>query len=61
EQLCAFCYCGGRSLLGQGDLKPFRVTPGYDPPLPQSSAEESHDRDDKSGAASQSGRHRGPE
>ncbi|XP_016139199.1 histone-lysine N-methyltransferase 2C [Sinocyclocheilus grahami] len=61
EQLCAFCYCAGRSLLGQGDLKPFRVTPGYDPPLPQSSAEEGHDRDDKSGAASQSGRHRGPE
>ncbi|RXN27847.1 histone-lysine N-methyltransferase 2C-like protein [Labeo rohita] len=61
EQLCAFCYCGGRSLLGQGDLKPFRGTPGYDPPLPQSSAEDGHDRDDKSGAASQSGRHRGPE
>uniref|UniRef100_A0A671RS73 [histone H3]-lysine(4) N-methyltransferase n=1 Tax=Sinocyclocheilus anshuiensis TaxID=1608454 RepID=A0A671RS73_9TELE len=59
EQLCAFCYCAGRSLLGQGDLKPFRVTPGYNPPLPQSSAEEGHDRDDKSGAASQSGRHRG--
>uniref|UniRef100_A0A8C2KEM0 [histone H3]-lysine(4) N-methyltransferase n=1 Tax=Cyprinus carpio TaxID=7962 RepID=A0A8C2KEM0_CYPCA len=59
EQLCAFCYCAGRSLLGQGDLKPFRVTPGYDPPLPQSSAEEGHDRDDKSGAASKSGRHRG--
>uniref|UniRef100_A0A9J8DKI8 [histone H3]-lysine(4) N-methyltransferase n=1 Tax=Cyprinus carpio carpio TaxID=630221 RepID=A0A9J8DKI8_CYPCA len=61
EQLCAFCYCAGRSLLGQGDLKPFRVTPGYDPPLPQSSTEEGHDRDDKSGAASQSGRQRGPE
>ncbi|XP_059358418.1 histone-lysine N-methyltransferase 2C-like isoform X3 [Carassius carassius] len=61
EQLCAFCYCAGRSLLGQGDLKPFRVTPGYDPTLPQSSAEEGHDRDDKSGAASQSGRTRGPE
>ncbi|XP_077069572.1 histone-lysine N-methyltransferase 2C isoform X1 [Siphateles boraxobius] len=61
EQICAFCYCGGRSLLGQGDLKPFRVTPGYDPPLRQSSTEEGHDHDDKSGAASQSGRHRGPE
>ncbi|XP_016320042.1 histone-lysine N-methyltransferase 2C [Sinocyclocheilus anshuiensis] len=61
EQLCAFCYCAGRSLLDQGDLKPFRVTPGYDPPLPQSSTEEGHDRDDKTGAASQSGRHRGPE
>uniref|UniRef100_A0A673LKA7 Uncharacterized protein n=1 Tax=Sinocyclocheilus rhinocerous TaxID=307959 RepID=A0A673LKA7_9TELE len=61
EQLCAFCYCAGRSLLGQGDLKPFRVTPGYGPPLPQSSTEEGHDRDNKTGAASQSGRHRGPE
>ncbi|XP_052467050.1 histone-lysine N-methyltransferase 2C isoform X1 [Carassius gibelio] len=61
EQLCAFCYCAGRSLLGQGDLKPFRVTPGYDPALPQSSTEEGHDCDDKSGAASQSGRQRGPE
>ncbi|XP_065124300.1 histone-lysine N-methyltransferase 2C isoform X10 [Paramisgurnus dabryanus] len=62
EQLCAFCYCGGRSLLGQGDLKPFRVTPECDPPLHrQSSPEEGHDHDEKSGAASQSGRRRGPE
>ncbi|XP_075811528.1 histone-lysine N-methyltransferase 2C isoform X4 [Microtus pennsylvanicus] len=28
EQLCAFCYCGEKSSLGQGDLKQFRVTPG---------------------------------
>lgn len=61
EQLCAFCYCGGRSLLGQGDLKPFRVTPGYDPPPRQSSTEEVHDHSDKTGAASQSGRQRGLE
>ncbi|XP_032387901.1 histone-lysine N-methyltransferase 2C isoform X4 [Etheostoma spectabile] len=27
ERLCAFCYCGGRSLLGQGDLQVFRTTP----------------------------------
>lgn len=27
EQLCAFCYCGGRSLLGQGDLRTFEATP----------------------------------
>ncbi|XP_063075726.1 histone-lysine N-methyltransferase 2C isoform X2 [Engraulis encrasicolus] len=26
EQLCAFCYCGGRSLLGQGDLRTFEAT-----------------------------------
>ncbi|XP_056329618.1 histone-lysine N-methyltransferase 2C isoform X7 [Danio aesculapii] len=61
EQLCAFCYCGGRSLLGQGDLKPFRVTPGYDPPPRQSSTEEVHDHSDKTEAASQSGKQRGLE
>ncbi|XP_048118756.1 histone-lysine N-methyltransferase 2C isoform X1 [Alosa alosa] len=27
EQLCAFCYCGGRSLLGQGDLRRFEASP----------------------------------
>ncbi|XP_061588310.1 histone-lysine N-methyltransferase 2C isoform X1 [Cololabis saira] len=26
ECLCAFCYCGGRSLLGQGDLQVFSTT-----------------------------------
>uniref|UniRef100_A0A3Q1I1H7 Lysine (K)-specific methyltransferase 2Cb n=1 Tax=Acanthochromis polyacanthus TaxID=80966 RepID=A0A3Q1I1H7_9TELE len=26
EHLCAFCYCGGRSLLGQGDLQVFSIT-----------------------------------
>ncbi|XP_036376198.1 histone-lysine N-methyltransferase 2C [Megalops cyprinoides] len=31
EQLCAFCYCGERSLLGQGELKLFGPTPGYVP------------------------------
>ncbi|XP_061094920.1 histone-lysine N-methyltransferase 2C-like [Conger conger] len=31
EQLCAFCYCGERSLLGQGELKMFGPTPGYVP------------------------------
>uniref|UniRef100_A0A8C6ZD04 KMT2D methyltransferase n=1 Tax=Nothoprocta perdicaria TaxID=30464 RepID=A0A8C6ZD04_NOTPE len=29
EQLCAFCYCGDRSSLGQGELKQFSPTPGY--------------------------------
>lgn len=27
ERLCAFCYCGGRSLLGQGELHVFSTTP----------------------------------
>lgn len=27
ERLCAFCYCGDRSLLGQGDLQVFTFTP----------------------------------
>ncbi|XP_074545267.1 histone-lysine N-methyltransferase 2C isoform X4 [Halichoeres trimaculatus] len=26
ERLCAFCYCGGRSLLGQGELRVFSTT-----------------------------------
>ncbi|XP_066441659.1 histone-lysine N-methyltransferase 2C isoform X2 [Eleutherodactylus coqui] len=29
EQLCAFCYCGERSLLGQGELKQFSPTPDH--------------------------------
>ncbi|KAM4704791.1 histone-lysine N-methyltransferase 2C [Rhinophrynus dorsalis] len=29
EQLCAFCYCGERSLLGQGELRQFNPTPGF--------------------------------
>ncbi|KAI5103767.1 histone-lysine N-methyltransferase 2C isoform X5, partial [Silurus meridionalis] len=33
ERLCAFCYCGERSLLGQGELKLFKATLGCDPPL----------------------------
>ncbi|CDQ59356.1 unnamed protein product [Oncorhynchus mykiss] len=31
EKLCAFCYCGERSFLGQGDLMVFGPTPGYVP------------------------------
>ncbi|MBN3308112.1 KMT2C methyltransferase, partial [Amia calva] len=30
-QPCAFCNCGDRSLLGQGELKLFTPTPGYSP------------------------------
>uniref|UniRef100_A0A3B4TY91 Uncharacterized protein n=1 Tax=Seriola dumerili TaxID=41447 RepID=A0A3B4TY91_SERDU len=29
-RLCAFCYCGGRSLLGQGDLQVFCTTPQFE-------------------------------
>ncbi|XP_048376953.2 histone-lysine N-methyltransferase 2C isoform X13 [Stegostoma tigrinum] len=29
EQLCALCYCGERSSLGQGDLKRFNPTPDF--------------------------------
>ncbi|KAF4087760.1 hypothetical protein AMELA_G00074310 [Ameiurus melas] len=31
KKLCAFCYCGERSVLGQGELKLFGPTPGYVP------------------------------
>ncbi|XP_077954733.1 histone-lysine N-methyltransferase 2C isoform X12 [Gasterosteus aculeatus] len=30
ERLCAFCYCGGRSLLGQGELQVFSTTPQFE-------------------------------
>ncbi|XP_073347708.1 histone-lysine N-methyltransferase 2C isoform X3 [Pagrus major] len=30
EHLCAFCYCGGRSLLGQGELRVFSTTPQFE-------------------------------
>ncbi|XP_049337977.1 histone-lysine N-methyltransferase 2C isoform X4 [Astyanax mexicanus] len=55
EQLCALCYCGARSLLGQGELKLFKATPGFQ------ARTEGHDHDDKSAAASQSGRSKGLE
>ncbi|KAJ8012094.1 hypothetical protein DPEC_G00065110 [Dallia pectoralis] len=29
EQLCAFCYCGDHSLLGQGDLRVFHFSQGH--------------------------------
>ncbi|KAI4898222.1 hypothetical protein NFI96_005840, partial [Prochilodus magdalenae] len=55
EHLCGFCYCGTRSLLGQGELKLFKATPGFE------AKTEGHDHDDKSAADSQSGKSRGPE
>ncbi|XP_055007326.1 histone-lysine N-methyltransferase 2C isoform X1 [Boleophthalmus pectinirostris] len=30
ERLCAFCYCGGRSLLGQGELHAFSIPSRHD-------------------------------
>ncbi|KAM4728821.1 histone-lysine N-methyltransferase 2C isoform 1-T1 [Anableps anableps] len=33
ERLCAFCYCGGRSLLGQGDLQVFSTTSQHETPV----------------------------
>lgn len=46
EQLCAFCYCGEKSSLGQGDLKQFRVTPGLT--LPWKDQPSNKDIDDSS-------------
>ena len=46
EQLCAFCYCGEKSSLGQGDLKQFRVTPGLT--LPWKDQPSNKDIDDNS-------------
>ncbi|XP_047445437.1 histone-lysine N-methyltransferase 2C isoform X4 [Mugil cephalus] len=39
ERLCAFCYCGGRSLLGQGDLQAFSTTSHLDELLSQKGEE----------------------
>ncbi|KAH0627603.1 hypothetical protein JD844_003546, partial [Phrynosoma platyrhinos] len=48
EQLCAFCYCGERSSLGQGELKQYSPTPGFIAPwniqpLNKSETGDSHD------------------
>ncbi|KAM5156931.1 histone-lysine N-methyltransferase 2C [Mantella aurantiaca] len=45
EQLCAFCYCGERSLLGQGELKHFSPTPDFI--LPWKTLSENKDPDGK--------------
>uniref|UniRef100_A0AAR2IYS0 [histone H3]-lysine(4) N-methyltransferase n=1 Tax=Pygocentrus nattereri TaxID=42514 RepID=A0AAR2IYS0_PYGNA len=55
EQLCALCHCGARSLLGQGELKLFKATPGFE------ARTEGRSHGDRSAADSQSGRSRGPE
>ncbi|XP_030629549.1 histone-lysine N-methyltransferase 2C [Chanos chanos] len=65
ERLCAFCNCGGRSLLGQGDLRAFEATPVHIRPADhkQSTRNSQADRDhgDKSGNGNESERHKGPE
>ncbi|KAE8595665.1 hypothetical protein XENTR_v10015836 [Xenopus tropicalis] len=61
EQLCAFCYCGERSLLGQGELKLFRPTPGF--PLPWKTHSETTDTESNDETCKNSGRtekQRGP-
>ncbi|XP_066537904.1 histone-lysine N-methyltransferase 2C isoform X2 [Hoplias malabaricus] len=55
EQLCGLCYCGARSLLGQGELKLFKATPGFE------TRTEQCNHDDKNVATSQSGKSRDPE
>ncbi|XP_016019394.2 histone-lysine N-methyltransferase 2C isoform X10 [Rousettus aegyptiacus] len=50
EQLCAFCYCGGKSSLGQGDLKQFRVTPGFTLPWKNQPSDKKDFEDNSSGA-----------
>ncbi|XP_055277571.1 histone-lysine N-methyltransferase 2C isoform X4 [Moschus berezovskii] len=50
EQLCAFCYCGEKSSLGQGDLKQFRVTPGFILPW-KNQPSNKRDADDNSNGA----------
>ncbi|KAL4630959.1 histone-lysine N-methyltransferase 2C [Arapaima gigas] len=48
EKLCAFCYCGERSLLGQGELKLFGPTPGYVPLHIRNRRASSENDDDRS-------------
>ncbi|XP_035994099.1 histone-lysine N-methyltransferase 2C isoform X7 [Fundulus heteroclitus] len=41
ERLCAFCYCGGRSLLGQGDLQIFSTASQHETPVSHNGEESS--------------------
>ncbi|XP_007559463.1 histone-lysine N-methyltransferase 2C isoform X1 [Poecilia formosa] len=41
ERLCAFCYCGGRSLLGQGELQVFSTTSQHETPVSHNGEESS--------------------
>ncbi|KAM8967644.1 histone-lysine N-methyltransferase 2C isoform 3-T3 [Pelodytes ibericus] len=54
ELLCAFCYCGERSLLGQGELKQFSPTPDYI--LPWKIQTEKKNTEDSDGTDPTSGR-----
>uniref|UniRef100_A0A8D0HQW0 Uncharacterized protein n=1 Tax=Sphenodon punctatus TaxID=8508 RepID=A0A8D0HQW0_SPHPU len=50
EQLCAFCYCGERSSLGQGELKQFSPTPGFITPWNNQPLNKSETSDSNDGA-----------
>nr|DBA25076.1 TPA: hypothetical protein GDO54_012648 [Pyxicephalus adspersus] len=54
EQLCAFCYCGERSLLGQGELK--RFSPTADFILPWQTLTENKDPDGSDGTCKATGK-----
>ncbi|XP_018408622.1 PREDICTED: histone-lysine N-methyltransferase 2C [Nanorana parkeri] len=54
EQLCAFCYCGERSLLGQGELKHFSPTPDFI--LPWKTLTENKDPDGSDGTCKATGK-----
>uniref|UniRef100_A0A3Q2QSN6 MLL3 n=1 Tax=Fundulus heteroclitus TaxID=8078 RepID=A0A3Q2QSN6_FUNHE len=41
KRLCAFCYCGGRSLLGQGDLQIFSTASQHETPVSHNGEESS--------------------
>ncbi|KAG8573357.1 hypothetical protein GDO81_012372 [Engystomops pustulosus] len=54
EQLCAFCYCGERSLLGQGELKQFSPTPDFI--LPWKTQTENKEPDGSTGTCKSTGK-----
>ncbi|KAM3929074.1 histone-lysine N-methyltransferase 2C isoform 4-T4 [Leptodactylus fuscus] len=54
EQLCALCYCGERSLLGQGELKQFNPTPDF--LLPWKTLTENKDPNGSTGTCKSTGK-----
>ncbi|XP_040290054.1 histone-lysine N-methyltransferase 2C isoform X1 [Bufo bufo] len=54
EQLCAFCYCGERSLLGQGELKQYSPTPDF--LLPWQTLTENKDHNGSTGTCKPTGK-----
>ncbi|KAM4687610.1 histone-lysine N-methyltransferase 2C [Discoglossus pictus] len=59
EQLCAFCYCGERSLLGQGELKLFNPTPDFILPWKTQNGKDDTESSDVTCSTSRSGKQRG--